>query len=106
MVVFIKFKMDSLIEMVGPFGRYQKCVSLALGSISALTSMTVFSTVFILANPKLICMSNQTLSSVLFEDNEETCVTWHNVSKSRELNQTSIYECHFDNTFYANTVSE
>ena len=90
--------------MVGPFGHYQKFVSLALGSISALTSMTVFSTVFILANPKLICMSNQTLSA-LYEDNEETCLRWHNVSKSRQLNQTSIYECHFDDTFYTNTVS-
>jgi hypothetical protein len=97
--------MDSLIEMVGPFGRYQKFVSLALGSISALTSMTVFSTVFILANPKLIC--NQTLSNSLYEHNEETrCLAWHNVSKSRELNQTSIYECYFDDTFYSNTVSE
>ena len=104
--------MDSLIEMVGPFGHYQKFISLALGFLSALTSITVYSTIFILANPTLTCVrrddsddydvngSNNTRMSV-----EETCVAWKSVIESRANNQTSsMYDCQFDTTYYSNTV--
>jgi hypothetical protein len=99
--------MDSLIEMVGPFGHYQKFVSLALGFLSALTSITVYSTIFILANPPLTCMrlDNVNASNNTRMSDEETCVAWKSVIENQAHNQTSsMYDCQFDTTYYSNTV--
>ena len=94
--------MDSIIELVGPFGIYQKFVSVALGFISALSSMTVFSTVFILANPPLICYNRENDTTTTLH--ADTCKIWNIINENNRLNQSCVYECRFDNTYYENTV--
>jgi hypothetical protein len=91
--------MESLIENMSPFGKFQKLILTLIGFTSILTAMTVFSTVFTAARPNFSCtplnkqqqISNNTLTST-----DETCTLW----KKIQLNQSVAYDCHYDQKHY------
>ena len=93
--------MDSVLELIGPFGRYQKCIIIALGLIGALVSLNIYASVFTLAIPEFKCFTK----NVTIE--EDTCDVWQKMNAQEdqeESNLTSEYECVFDKTYYDNTV--
>ena len=88
--------MDSILEVIGPFGKYQKCIIISLGLIGALCSLNIFSSVFILAEPKFECFDkNGTLLA-------DTCDIWKEMSMNKNI--SSLYDCRFDKAYYDNTV--
>lgn len=95
--------MEEIINKIGPFGKFQLQTCLLIGFSSALTAMTIYTTIFSAASPKLICnYANSTNGTIT--DSSKLCSAWSNVTKSKELNVTSIYECHFDTTYYGKTI--
>ena len=97
--------MDSLIEEVGAYGRFQKFALFLLGTISMIASMVFYVTIFSTAEPDLYCFhSAQNKSTVLNSTVEETCKVWKNYSESMEMSMSSPYSCEFDKTYYEHTI--
>ena len=90
--------MDAILESIGAFGLYQKSILPIFGLLSMISAITVYSTVFTLADPKLICINidNSTISD------DMKCDIWKNFTNSKVNN--SKYECYFDKTYYHYTM--
>lgn len=97
--------MDSLIDRVGGFGKYQKLVLCVIGSIASLAALTTYASVFNNANPIMSCNhKNQTNIS-----QEENCTVWTNMTQSNQgeswSNQgESPYVCKFSQENYGKTI--
>lgn len=89
--------MDNLINMVGPFGRFQKFALLMIGLVSSLSSMTVYATIFLAANPKFYCTENDQHGGV--DHDADYCHLRPHLNTS-----SSNIKCHFDNSYYTNTI--
>lgn len=89
--------MENIINSIGPFGKFQKLAAFLIGLLSALTSFTIYSTIFIAAQPKFQCSLKDKPHSVV--NNE--CEIWENMNKK---NYSAIYECFFDKTYYDHTI--
>ncbi len=81
--------MDSLIESVGSFGRFQRAALFIIGLISAISSTLIYGTVFIVAEPDLICPGSNS--------EKTTCQIW-------SQNQSANSNCSFDTTYYGTTI--
>ena len=105
--------MDHVIESVGEFGKFQYKVITIVGLISTLSSVCIFATIFIYAEPDLICknISNHTdnfknydfiknTSNTTFETNE--CKIWSNLKEDKNLSKD--YKCYFNKTYYDKTI--
>lgn len=104
--------MDSFLESTGAFGRYQKVMTVLIGTLSSLSSFCIFASVFIAAESDLLCkytnktavdqrLINKTLTS------EEKCSMWANITNNDNNNlnkETLNYECKYDNTYYGETI--
>jgi len=91
--------MDKILDDINGFGRYQKIVLLVIGAMSSLNAMAIYASVFIAAEPDLLCrFSNSTI------DNSQKCDIWKNVTKSKELNISSPYNCEWDTKYYGLTI--
>ena len=96
--------MDKILDDINGFGRYQKLVLFVIGAMSSLNAMAIFATVFIAAEPELVCRfsnKNDTNSTL---DNSQKCDIWKNVTKSKELNISSPYHCEWDTKYYGLTI--
>jgi hypothetical protein len=98
--------MDNIIETVGEFGRFQKGVLVIVGLLSALSSATIFGTIFTAAQPDLNCFhihDNGTVGDKVPDD--ASCQIWHNL-KSNQTNQTlnMNHGCEFSKEFYNQTI--
>ena len=131
--MFFFLQMDEHIEAVGSFGRFQYTAIVIIGLISALSSSLIYATVFIAAEPDLICYklnhllnSNNNSISLLASLNssqpnssivrtkiqtDDNCDAWstimQNANKREKFNairKGKDYECHFDKTFYDTTI--
>lgn len=91
--------MENILVEIGAFGRYQKCAVVIIGMISLLVAMAIYSSVFILAVPDMIC--DEINSNNTFTKMSETCEIWEN--KINSLNST--YECKFDTKYYGKTLT-
>lgn len=98
--------MDSLVEEVGPYGKFQKCILLITGAITAVASMVFYVTIFNTAEPHLSCYlkSNSTIFSNAEVTKELKCNMWNNYSLSIEQSTESPYECSFDLEHYETTI--
>ena len=99
--------MDSLIEEVGPFGKFQKIVLLVTGALTAVVAMVFYVIIFNTAEPHLSCYlkNNSTISSnteVVTKDLK--CNMWNNYSLSMQQSTQSPYECSFDRQHYESTI--
>ena len=114
--------MDEIFESVGAFGLYQKLMFLILGVPTIISSITIYSTIFTLADPKLICINklnklpissiNKCPSSSILNNSYSdykcsshtptNCMIWKNISNSES--NSSEYECFFDRTYYHETM--
>ena len=95
--------MENILESVGAFGAYQKSMFFIVGLIPVLTSNSLYSTVFTLAEPNLICVDNNNLTAKITKDMK--CKIWQNLSTPKFNNDSySNYECHFDRTYYHETM--
>jgi MFS family permease len=119
--------MDNIIESVGEFGKFQKCVLLIVGLLSALSSATIYATIFTAAEPPFQC-SHRSLkpdpppsssidgnsilpshnnsfmfnsSSLIIEN--DTCKVWASLLGNRTY-YSQHYECHFDRQHYRSTI--
>ena len=102
--------MDHLIESVGSFGNFQYRIIFIVGLVSMLSSALIYATIFIAAEPDLICRSlNQTQSDDKreFLNYEARCTIWEamiaNDSNSQNFNdikKSNNYECYFDKKYY------
>ncbi len=92
--------MDKLLEKVGSFGKFQKLVMIIIGSTATLSGLTAFMSVFNNAVPVVLCRNKQTS----FEANEtflnNVCEIMANITKSKETNQETPFECHFDTSIW------
>ncbi len=98
--------MDSTLESVGAFGLYQKFLLLLIGCISALVSMNIYGSVFIVAEPQLICdykenNNNQTETNYKNHSTINTCQIWSQYTKNEK---SSLYKCSFDTSYYTKTI--
>ena len=92
--------MESLIERVGSFGRFQKMILFVIGPVASLSGLVAFSSVFNNAAPKLLCKprnSNHTLSS-------NTCEILLNLTRSENDLIEAAYECYYDTYYYGTTI--
>jgi OCT family organic cation transporter-like MFS transporter 4/5 len=90
---------SDVIELVVPFGRYQQLVLVLIGSISALVAMNIYSSIFMTAEPVLLCESNKHNESF---DETSTCEIWSNLTKDH--NYSDLYNCTYDRTYYDKTI--
>lgn len=96
--------MDEILEPIGSFGRYQKGILVLVGLVSSMTATVIYSTVFTAVDPGLICgYKNET------HDNDlpalpETCTIWKDLKQSERNNQSTLYECHWDDRYYDLTI--
>ena len=81
--------METVIENLNGFGRYQKFMLIFLGIPSAFSAIAIYSTIFTAAQPDFICKSdNETIL-------EDVC--------NIDLNE-SEYKCNFDDKYYGKTI--
>ncbi len=100
--------MDSLIEETGANGRFQKATLIFLSAIQAIASMTLYVTIFNVAEPTLNCKSiqpdntyNNNATELLVQPK---CTMWNNYSQSKELQQESPFKCEFETIYYKKTI--
>ena len=87
-------------EKIGGFGLYQKTILLiSIGGISILSSFNVYSTIFIIAKPKLICKSTLDGSSTIND-----CKLWSSLNNKPNSSLPLEYICEFDKTYYGSTL--
>jgi hypothetical protein len=105
--------MEDLLKSVGEFGRFQYRITLIVGLISALVAACIYATVFIAAEPKLMCTrsdrSQKNGSSFSVEINKKkTCQIINGLkspSSSRSSStQAQNYTCSFDTQYYQTTI--
>ena len=94
--------MENILESVGEFGFYQKTMCLIIGLIPVLTSFSIYSTVFTLAEPNLICIDKNNFTAEI--SNDMKCKIWQNLTDSMNNDSHSNFECHFDRTYYHETM--
>jgi hypothetical protein len=95
--------MDKIFDEIGGFGRFQKLVLIVIGAMSSLNAMAIFATVFIAAEPKLLCKYRDDNSSAYFNETFQ-CTAWSNIAKSKAMNTSSPYECNWDDTWFGKTI--
>lgn len=99
--------MDLLIEAVGDYGKFQYKATIIVGLISALSSACIYATIFVAAEPDFVCqnkhISQFNNSQIEKFSNEENCKIWSRI-KYRHLNDSNLYECHFDKSLYDKTI--
>ncbi|CAF0794157.1 unnamed protein product [Brachionus calyciflorus] len=89
--------MDELFELINPYGRFQKLIMSLIGFSSILAAMTIYSTIFITATPKMSCISRANLTYL------DPCVLIDPNLNEFQLN-TTIYECTLDTIHYGSTI--
>ena len=87
--------MDGIYDSIGPFGLYQKTMLLICGIATMISAITIYSTVFTLAEPKLICINILTNKTISEKDN---CAVWANLTTSKQ------FKCYFDQTYFHKTM--
>lgn len=94
--------MDDILNLINPFGRYQKLNLVLIGFTSILVSMPIYSSIFTLASPELICFNKTYKDTNLknLKDVKETCEIWSNLNRSNN----NEYECKFDTEYYGLTI--
>ena len=95
--------MDKILDEINGFGRYQKIVLFVIGAMSSLNAMAIYATVFIAAEPELLCKFTDDSSNKTI-DNNLKCDIWKNFTKSKELNVSSPYQCNWDTKYYGLTI--
>ena len=94
--------MDNVLISVNAFGKFQLLATFLVGLSSVLVSIVHYSTVFIIADPGLICYKKNQNESILFKNPKDTCQIW---SDLRTINNaTSDLSCHFDKTYYGLSI--
>ncbi len=71
--------MDTIIENINPFGKYQKLMLFFIGIPSALTAITVYSTVFTAPEPNYFCQNDE---NILYLKNNKF---WNSMTKKKLL---------------------
>ena len=97
-----KYIEDKLNE-IGAFGNYQKLMMLMMLVLSGLPAMSIYFTVFNLAQPNLICKNILTNETI---ENNKVCDAWNHINKLKEENSktTQEFECEFEKTYYGKTL--
>ena len=94
--------MDSIFEFVGPFGLFQRVTLFLIGCISALVSMNMYATMFMVGEPTLICnYSTTSLSNINLNSSIDECEKWSDFNDNKE---NSSYVCSYDATYYKKTL--
>jgi MFS family permease len=107
--------MENVLENINPFGKYQKFSIVLVGLSSSLVAMLTYSTIFILAEPTLICIETKYGANYSFMRNAsihlnvETCNIWENIVGSRKNINFGHVEnenatCSFDNSYYGLSI--
>ena len=96
--------MENIVKSVGEFGLYQKSIFIIFGFLSIISSITIYSTVFTIAEPKLICINKDNSTNSTISSDVHKCEMWRNVSNSKIDTSNSYYECYFDRTYYHDTM--
>jgi hypothetical protein len=98
--------MEDILRLVGEFGRFQYKITFIIGLISALTSACIYATVFIVAEPKLVCTKYDQLnaSSNVDMTMEETCRIFKQLKKVSNESFAKNYTCYFDTQYYDKTI--
>jgi hypothetical protein len=110
--------MENVLEQLGGFGKFQKYSIILVGLSSCLVAMLTYSTVFILAEPNLICyqkeinvfVSNFTLQNKSLNSAKENCKIWDKIIE--HVNNTNDFAsityqnttCSFDRSYYGLSV--
>lgn len=105
--------MDHLIESVGSFGKFQYRIILIVGLVSMLSSALIYATIFIAAEPDLICQSlnsTQNQDKNEFLNYETKCKIWDSIVLNNssikhfnDIKKSDKYECYFEKKYYTVT---
>ena len=99
--------MEDILRLVGEFGRFQYNITFIIGLISALTSACIYATVFIVAEPKLVCTNKYDQlngSSNVDMTLEETCRIFKRLKKVSNESFAKNHTCYFDTQYYNKTI--
>jgi OCT family organic cation transporter-like MFS transporter 4/5 len=89
--------LDTIIENINPFGKYQKLMLFFIGIPSALTAITVYSTVFTAPEPNYFCQNDENILYLKNNSNsKDLCNIWSNKSNN--------YECYYKDEYYGKTI--
>lgn len=91
--------MDSLLDKIGGFGKFQKQVLVVVSLYSSMAALVTYSPVFNNAIPNLQCYHKDNSSILL--DETESCRAWENINKNQ---QNSSYSCQYDRTYYGESI--
>ena len=94
--------MDKILNSVNAFGRFQRLSTLLVGLVSILISLAHYSTVFIIADPELICTKKTENETITFTKAKDTCRIWSDLAVNKTLNNN--LSCHFDTTYYGLSI--
>lgn len=90
--------MEIVLEKVGSFGKFQKCSLITIGAATMISAMTVYSTVFLLAEPKIVCYDITT--SLVITNSSNQCYLW----EIQNHNQSS-FKCRIEPATYGTTIA-
>jgi hypothetical protein len=97
--------MDQIFKQCGAFGLYQQLNLLIVGIASALSAMTIYSTIFTANTPEFFCVSkvkntsNNSAESIKF-GMPKSCQIRSNLT----LHQS--HDCYLDDKYYSSLVNE
>lgn len=97
--------MDSIIEEVGAFDKFQKLLLPIIGLVSIIPSFGLYTPIFIVAEPDLKCHESiyqQNANATAYSN--KTCDMWNSYTDSLSKNETSSYQCEFDKTYFGTTI--
>ena len=98
--------MVSLIEEVGAFNKFQKLILPIIGLVSIIPSFGLYAPIFSVAEPDLECHQSiyQKEPNITVDYSKYLCNIWNNYTSLLSKNETSLYECKFDKTYYGTTL--
>ena len=89
--------MDAIIESINPFGLYQKLMFIFIGIPSSLTAIAIYSTIFNVAEPNILCKNAVNITFTLKNNTKEFCEIWSN-------NNSNSYTCYVKDENYGETI--
>jgi MFS family permease len=97
--------MERVINLVGPFGKYQKLILFLGGFISAFSAISIYATVFSAADPGLVCTFRNETDEIKNLPNQ--CDIWNKTQECRRdhTNESLCeYTCEFSRKYYGTTM--
>jgi MFS family permease len=92
---------EKIFQEIGAFGKFQKLNMLLMLFLATLPAITIYVTIFNLAEPKLTCHDKRQNITI---ESDKLCQVWINITVSKDNKEDTYYTCEFDKTYYSKTI--